>query len=362
MADVAVAGTGRLGRNVGAHMLRLGHRVTWLAEDDVRAREMERHAGKLARRVERAASGAVRAATDVRLSAGVRLPLTEVLIECITEDLEAKRALFEAIEPALGDDALLLSNSSSILPADLHPRCVGVHFFYPVELSCVVELIPGTDEGAARRAEDFARGCGLSVVREDGRSAFTANRLLLPVQAELLRALAAGADPAVLDSVPAGGMLPAGQLRLMDAVGLDVIREAVGNYLHRMAPREAGPYAGLLDALSLLVEAGKLGAKNGDGLLLGAPLPWPRAPRATPDPDALGTTLRALFVNTCLRLSADGAVPPSDLDLLTGKALQMEISLREEIAALGRERAADILRKAYHLTGLAYFEPFSLLT
>lgn len=282
MTRVVVAGSGRMGRDVGVTLAARGLHVTWLSRD----------AERLARLRERTERRARRAGGTVAYT--LEMPDADVLIEAVEEDADTKRAVLAALAPRAG---LVLTNTSSFLPETLHPRAVAMHFFAPVELTGVVELIRGDDAARA-----FAAAAGLRVVEETAESAFLANRLLLPLQEAAFRLLRAGADPVAVDDASRSDLLPIGVLTLMDHIGLPVLAAATHTYASRMKTR---PDA-LVDGLAELVALGK--RDRADGILQGRPLPWPR--QEVPVPADLGDRLAWAAASACRLL------PRADVALL----------------------------------------------
>jgi 3-hydroxybutyryl-CoA dehydrogenase len=211
-----------------------------------------------------------------------------VVIEAITEDLAAKRALFAELEAVVGGDAVLASNTSSLSPTALAAglarpgRLVGLHFFNPVPAMRLVEVIAGlaTAPEVADAAADLAAAWGKTVVRSTATPGFIVNRVARPYYAEAWRVYEEHACvPQNIDAVLVGaGGFRMGPFALMDLIGHDV-NEAVTRsvwtafgYDPRFAPALAQ---------RALVEAGWLGRKAGRGIY-----PAEGAPRAAPAPPA----------------------------------------------------------------------------
>ena len=155
-----------------------------------------------------------------------------MVVEAVVEDLGVKRALFAELERVVSADCLLASNSSSLTPTAMaaglaHPeRLVGLHFFNPVPVMQLVEVISGlaTAASAADRAEALARAWGKTVVRSAATPGFIVNRIARPFYAEAWRLLEEhAAAPEVIDAVLTGaGGFRMGPFALMDLIGHDV--------------------------------------------------------------------------------------------------------------------------------------------
>jgi 3-hydroxyacyl-CoA dehydrogenase len=268
-----------------------------------------------------------------------------------------------ALEPVIPEDAIWLSSSSSIAPEALHRQCASLHFFYPVELTGFVEAIFPDGFSAERRQRllDLLAETHLECIEEGTEAAFAVNRLLLPVQAEAMRLVVEGFDPAMVDEASSSELLPLGQLSLMDVIGLDVDAPAVTNYAGRLGEGEARLYAPLRAGLARCLELGKRGRKNRDGLMVGAPLPWQVRSAAAPSPEALSQRFRALFVNTCHHALERELLGPAQLELALASLFGWTGSLEEALSPLSPRQAVEVLAEAFEETALAYFVPRSAL-
>lgn len=303
-ADVLLAGTGKMARSVGAWLLRRGFSVAFVGRktglaslEDLLRRDARRLADEdLPLDLARASFHDLACA-----------PPAALLLESVAESLPLKQEILRTLESSIAAGAPLLTCSSSILPSAIHPRCVGTHFFYPVELTGFVEVVlPQTLPEAERAATlAFVERCGVTPLVQDEPHAFAVNRLFLPLQDRCLELVQQGASPQAVDAASRSSLLPAGQLALLDAVGLDTVAAALEQYC-RGAPNA---FPALRSGIGTLVAQGKLGRKNGDGLLCGTALPWP-VDGAT---SVCAVDLERLFGDTCRRFVAAGELSEADL-------------------------------------------------
>jgi len=308
---ILVIGAGRMGRDVGLAFLRAGIDVAFVEADAGRREAASR---RLSRDVRRLAGEGTPVGTPSFALPGEAIPACDALFETVDERPDLKRRVVAEWKPIVLPGGLLLTNASSILPSEIDPACVGMHAFYPAALAgfCEVVVPPGCPPGRRDAVLALARRIGMAPILQDEAHAFAVNRLMLPAQDWALRAVAGGADAGAVDAA-ASGTWPGWQpLATMDAIGLDVVAASVTRYRARMDPAESAALGSLQEGLEVLLAAGKRGAKNGDGLRQGTPLPWPCTGGL---PEGLGADLEALFRNACARALASGEMDPTGLSL-----------------------------------------------
>ena len=196
----------------------------------------------------------------------------EIVIEAIREQLADKVALIERLDDILSPGAIIATNTSSIPVAQLaaaseHPeRVLGTHFFNPVPVMPLVEVIPclQTDDDIAERTHEFcAERLGKKVIRAKDRAGFLVNALLVPYLLDAIRSLENGvATKEDIDQGLVGGAgMPMGPLQLCDMIGLDtMLLVSASLYAEHLEPRFAPPAL-----LKRHVEAGRYGRKSGRG-------------------------------------------------------------------------------------------------
>ncbi|MGX1884999.1 3-hydroxybutyryl-CoA dehydrogenase [Streptomyces sp. NPDC055287] len=202
-----------------------------------------------------------------------RLADRDFVVEAVAEDEATKVGVFTRLDAVVRRrDAVLATNTSSIPVIRLAAvtsrpeQVVGLHFFNPVPVLPLVELVPSllTGESTVRRAEAFATGVlGKQVVRAPDRSGFVVNALLVPYLLAAVRMVeSAAASVADIDrAMTLGCAHPLGPLALTDLIGLDTTRAiAESMYDEFREPLYAPP-----PLLARMVEAGLLGRKSGRG-------------------------------------------------------------------------------------------------
>ena len=280
-----VAGAGLMGHGI-AQVLATSGRTVDLYEPDLARAEagQARIAGNLDRAVAKGRLDATArqeildriAATD-RLAAAAE---ADLVVEAIFEDEDAKRALWAEIDGLAPGRAIFATNTSSIsidrlaeaLAPGRRPAFCGMHFFSPVPVMPLVELIRGsaTDDATTEAIRALAVDLGKQVIVSADRPGFIVNRILMPLLAEAMRALEEGIGTAEdIDSGARVGLNhPMGPLALADFIGLDVVL-GIMRILHADLGEERFRPPRVLEEL---VAAGKLGQKTGAGFFA-----YPRA-------------------------------------------------------------------------------------
>ena len=274
---VAVVGGGQMGAGIAEACARAGVGVTLLEID---ADAAERARDRLSTSVDRAVRGG-KLEPDAAAEALDRVDVVvdwgalegaDAAIEAVVESEEEKRRVFAELDRRLPDALFLASNTSSVpimklASATARPeRVLGLHFFNPVAVMDLVEVVPSlaTSPRTAMVAEAFVEGilCK-SPIRAPDRAGFVVNALLIPYLLAAIRMLEAGsATREEIDSAMVKGCHhPMGPLALSDLIGLDTVM-AVSESLYgefRDSPSSAPPL------LRRMVEAGMLGRKTGQG-------------------------------------------------------------------------------------------------
>jgi 3-hydroxybutyryl-CoA dehydrogenase len=227
--------------------------------------------GRLAQADAEAALARVRTTTSMAAAAGH----ADFVIEAVFEDLDIKRAVFMELDRVAPPGAVLASNSSTmgiskIAGATKRPEsCVNMHFFFPVLVMDLVEIVrgPETSDATVRRALDMARAMGRTpVVINKEIDGFIVNRILHAATQEAYRLLDAGvASFEDIDTAVEKGLnWPMGPFRLGDFSGLDVTYKARLHMFNTTGDERFRPSP----QLEAKVRAGKLGRKTGEGWYL----------------------------------------------------------------------------------------------
>lgn len=195
----------------------------------------------------------------------------DMVIEAVIENYKEKAEFYKKIEPIVSPNAILASNTSSISITSLGSnlkepsRFLGVHFFNPVPLMNLIELIRGlrTSDQIMGKAIDFAKSVGKEYVTVNDSPGFVTTRIIVMLvnegAFEYSEGLASKED--IDKALKLGGNFPMGPLTLGDLVGLDT----VVNIMDIMYESFKDPKYRVAPILRKMVEAGKLGRKSGEG-------------------------------------------------------------------------------------------------
>jgi 3-hydroxybutyryl-CoA dehydrogenase len=273
---VGVIGAGTMGHGIAQVLLRHGYRVALSdASASFLAKGKERIEKGLARDVEKGRlTAAQRDQALARIEASASLDgaaAADLIIEAITENFEAKAKVWRELDERARPEAIFASNTSSISITRLAavtrrpPQVLGMHFFNPVPVMKLVELVPGleTSPETVDVAEKLATSLAKTPVRVNDFPGFVSNRVLMPMINEAVYAVMEGvAEPQALDTVMKLGMNhPMGPLELADFIGLDVCLDIMKVLYEGFRDSKYRP----CPLLEKMVAAGRLGRKSGRG-------------------------------------------------------------------------------------------------
>jgi 3-hydroxybutyryl-CoA dehydrogenase len=274
--DIGVVGAGFMGSGIAESAARAGLRVR-VYEPNPAPLELSRT--RIAASVERAVRGGK---LDAEAAGELQERITfsselhslhgaEIVIEAIVEDLEVKREMFRTLDGALDDSVILASNTSSIpiagLAAATHrpSRVLGLHFFSPVPVMKLVEIVVALDtaDDTIAKGEAFVEQIGKRPIRTKDRSGFIVNMLLVPYLMAAVRMYEDGfaTREDIDEGMKLGAGHPMGPLQLCDFIGLDVLYAVCDSLYEEFKRAEYAPPP----LMKRMVALGHLGRKTGRG-------------------------------------------------------------------------------------------------
>jgi 3-hydroxybutyryl-CoA dehydrogenase len=267
---VLVVGAGQMGGGIAQVVAASGRRVSL---HDAVPGAVERAVSAMSRSLEKLAEKGGAPPDEVlgRIEPVDELAAADLMIEAVVEDAAVKEDVFRRADALLPAEAILASNTSSIPITSLAAvtgrpeRVVGMHFFNPVPVLQLVEVIRGleTSDETAAAIGDLARELGKTPAEARDFPGFVSNRILMPFINEAAYALMEGvAEAEAIDTIAKLGFAhPMGPLALADLIGLDTC-VAIMDVLHRGL---GDPRFAPCPLLRQYVQAGRLGRKSGQG-------------------------------------------------------------------------------------------------
>jgi len=200
----------------------------------------------------------------------VSIESADVVIEAVVENIAVKKKVLAEVEQRVGADAIIASNTSSLSIAEMArglrrpENFVGMHFFNPVPVMPLVEVIRGplTSEAAAAAVAGYASAMGKTPVVVRECPGFLVNRILTPYMIGFLRAIHDGADYLAIDRVMESFGWPMGPAYLQDVVGLDTLLHVLRVISDGFTPRMRLDFP---HAVEVFVDHGRIGQKSGSG-------------------------------------------------------------------------------------------------
>jgi 3-hydroxybutyryl-CoA dehydrogenase len=276
MKTVGVVGCGLMGSGIAQVCAEAGYKVVVReVSDELLKKGLGKIDSFLARGVEKGKVTPERKAEVLGRLEGTttleKLSGCDLVIEVVVEKLEAKREVYQALDAACPAHTIFASNTSSLSITEMAAftkradRFVGLHFFNPVPLMKLVEVVrsPLTSDESFEGAVAFARSLGKTPVRATDKTGFIVNRLLVPYLLDAIRAVeeGVGSIPDIDEGMRLGCGHPMGPLTLLDFVGLDTTYSIANIMFDEFREKRFAPPP----LLKRMVQAGLYGRKSGKG-------------------------------------------------------------------------------------------------
>ena len=277
MKKIAVIGAGTMGNGIAHVFAQTDYSVTLI---DISEAALERGLATISKNLDRQLNKekitqAQKEATLANLSTSTDLSRAvtdaDLVVEAATENVDLKLKIFQQLDEAAPEHAILASNTSSISITKIAAvtkrpdKVIGMHFMNPVPIMKLVEVIRGyaTSDEVTQTIMELSMGLGKVPVEANDYPGFVANRILIPMINEAIIALHEGvAGVAEIDTVMKLGMAhPMGPLQLADFIGLDVVLSICRVLQEGLGLPKYAPCPLLVN----MVTAGKLGRKSGEG-------------------------------------------------------------------------------------------------
>ncbi len=271
---IGIVGGGKMGTSIFNFLCQYNFKIIWYIRKNADKAEKKYH-----RKLKRSLKNKLISADEfdymihnhVIVDSVTKLTDADLIIECINENLLAKQSLISELFSIIRSDALVASNSSSFKPeilADEHNRArvVGLHFFYPVEIKHITELVLSNynSEKDIQKIEEFLKSINKFYLIQNNESAFLLNRMMLKLQAAAYNyAVENKCTFEQIDAAAKQYLFPMGIFETMDHVGIDIIYQSAQNYIEDEEDKSI--FLPLLNFMEQCIKENKLGIKTQQG-------------------------------------------------------------------------------------------------
>jgi 3-hydroxyacyl-CoA dehydrogenase len=277
LKNIGIIGEGKMGTNLLYYLIDMDFNLTWICSQDADLERLRRTFNKrLIRTLEAGIIDEKRfQSIQERMTISSSLEdvtACELIIEAINEELQAKQKLFRALDAIASPGCIFTSNSSSINPSALIPsenrkdKFAGLHFFYPIALKNIVEviLLPESSRETVQELTTFLESIHRRFLILEEKDSFILNRIFLHFQNEaFLLVNEKKASIHQIDRIVKEHFFPIGVFEFFDSVGLDIMLASVKNYTEY--DPSADRFHSLILRLEELVSYGRLGNKQNGG-------------------------------------------------------------------------------------------------
>lgn len=320
--NIGIIGEGKMGTNILYYLVDMDFNITWICSPEADLEKIQKHFDK---RMSRALDAGIldearhsKIMKNVRITHSIEAAAScELIIEAVSENGEVKRKVFAALDLIADPDCIFTSNSSSFNPSELIPsekrktKFTGLHFFYPVALKDIVEVIR-TQDTSEETIQKIIRFLGLirrKFILLEEKDSFILNRIFLQFQNEAFLLVKDNkASFEQIDRIVKEAFFPSGIFEFFDSVGLDVMLASVRNYSKGDPDEER--YQPLILQLQELVSMGRLGMKTKKGFYGDDIAPDPGYPENEKE---IIKMLHTSYISAFQRFSKSSGIQPAVL-------------------------------------------------
>ncbi|RLD66196.1 MAG: hypothetical protein DRI84_05315 [Bacteroidetes bacterium] len=273
--NIAIVGGGKMGGSLFHYLTKYDFNLVWVLRSDVEKTRKKYH-----RKLKRALKNELINTEEFdfrmqhhQISDTLQPTIdSDLVIECIREELKAKQELMLELSHFLKPNALIASNSSSILPeklissTDLKNRTFGLHFFFPLETKIMVEMVQSDvlSQENSQRVQGFLNKIDKTILIQGKKDAFLLNRLMLRFQALVYKyTLESDYSFAQIDTVSSKLLFPMGIFEMMDYIGLDLIHQSAKAYL--LDQNDKSLYQELMNFMESKIQSNHFGICTNQG-------------------------------------------------------------------------------------------------
>ncbi|MCK9219790.1 MAG: 3-hydroxyacyl-CoA dehydrogenase family protein [Bacteroidales bacterium] len=279
VTTIGIIGEGKMGSDLFYYLLPFDFTILWLCSNNADVTKMRKQFYKRINRSLKA--GIINSSRHCQLTRTLitQIPADlndcDLIIEAIPENLEMKRTLFTMLQNIIQPNCIFASNSSSINPSELcngnirNDKFVGLHFFYPIQLTNIVEFIrtSSTSDETLASVELFLKQINRQYLMLEEKDSFILNKIFLDFQNEAYRIVKQGSCTFhQMDQLVKSRFFQFGVFDFFDSVGIDTMLASIINYLKTVP--DPSSYKELISELRELVNSGKLGIKSKSGFYI----------------------------------------------------------------------------------------------
>lgn len=371
---IGILGSGKMGTDIFEYLTQYDLQLTWIIRSEQSKQkkivETEKKLARLVRWGVLTEEEYKRKLKDIDITDDLsHLKDADFIIECISEELEAKRNLLRSVEQVVDQKAIILTNTSSLPLSEVFElmkckkRCAGLHFFYPVQLRNVVELnkLPENDSTIINVITEFVNFVDRKIILLEKPNHFVLNRLFFPYLAQAFKIIDTGKfSTTEIDNIVEQQLFPIGPFRFIDNVGIKIIAVSIKNYACTEDER--------IFCSSIQLHLERLIKNGSPEIITGEVVHKSECENGSirnclsfEDVQHVYLSLVSVFVNTVFRESERGYITVEALYDLIAEYIGIEKSFGPFVESVSTKAIVNELNRLYSLTGENMYIPVSSL-